>query len=75
MNLLEPMVLIALFFSIAGLFAALAAAVVTVGKLEATWRYSESTSRGSNSKGSRCASVYGRMKRGRDCPTRGRRMR
>jgi hypothetical protein len=75
MHLLEPSVLIVLVFSVAGLAAALAATVVTADKLAGAWQHSEPTARGGGRKprGSRCASVGGRLKRSRDCRVVGRR--
>jgi hypothetical protein len=74
MYLLEPSVLIVLVFGATGLAAALAATVVTADKLAGAWQHSEPTARGgSKPRGSRCASVGGRLKRSRDCTVVGRR--
>jgi hypothetical protein len=73
MHLLEPSVLIAAFFSVAGLITVLAAAVVMADKLASAWHYGESTTRGGKPRGRRCASVGSRPKRSRDCPIIGRR--
>ena len=70
----SPSVLIVLVFSAIGLAAVLAATVVTADKLAGAWQHSEPTARGgSKPRGSRCASVGGRLKRSRDCPVVGRR--
>ena len=73
MHLLELAVIITAVFSVAGLITALAAAVVTVDKLASAWHYSESTTKGSKPRGSRCASVGSKLKRSKDCPVIGRR--
>ena len=73
MHLLEPSVLIVLVFSVGGLIATLAAAIVTADKLAGAWHHSEPPARGRKAKGSRCANVGRRLKRSRDCPVIGRR--
>ena len=72
MHFLEPSILIALVFSVAGLIAALAAAVVAADKLGGAWYYSEPKARGERARGSRCANVGRRLKRSRNCPVIGR---
>lgn len=73
MHLLEPPVLIVLVFTVAGLVAALAAAVVTADKLAGAWHYSEPTERSSKTNGGRCLGLGRRLKRSRDCPAIGKR--
>lgn len=75
MHLLEPPVLIVLVFTVAGLVAALAAAVVTADKLAGAWHHSEPTERSSKTKGGgRCLGLGRRQKRNRrNCPTIGKR--
>ena len=68
MYVLEPSVLITVLFSVAGLIAALAAAVVVADKLREAWYYSEPKARGN-----RCTSIGRRLKRSRDCPVGARR--
>jgi hypothetical protein len=71
-HLSDQAVLIILVFSVAGLITALAAAVVTVDKLASAWHHSESTTKGSKPRGSRCARVGSKLKRSKDCPVIGR---
>jgi hypothetical protein len=73
MHLLEPPVLIVLVFTVAGLVAVLAAAVVTAEKLVGAWHYSEPTTRISKTKGGRCVGLGRRLRRSRDCPAIGKR--
>ena len=73
MHLLEPSVLIVLVFSVGGLIATLAAAIVTADKLAGAWHHSEPPARGRKPRGSRCANVGRRLKRSRDCPVISRR--
>jgi hypothetical protein len=62
MYVLELSVLITIFFSVAGLIAALAAAVVVADKLGGAWYHSEPTARCD-----RCTGIGRRVKRSRDC--------
>ena len=71
MHILELSVLIVLVFSVGGLIATLAAAIVTADKLAGAWHHSEPPARGRKLRGSRCAHVGRRLKRSRDCPVTG----
>jgi hypothetical protein len=75
MHLLEPAFLIVVVFSVGGLVAALAAAVVTVDMLANAGHHSEPTARSSKSKGGRCVGLGRRLKRSRGCPAIGERKR
>ena len=68
MYVLELSVLITLFFSVAGLIAALAAAIVVADKLVGTWYHSEP-----KAVGNRCTGIGRRLKRSEDCPVGARR--
>jgi len=68
MYVLEPSVLITVFFSVAGLIAALAAAVVLTDKFRGAWYHSEPKARGN-----RCTGIGRRLKRSEDCPVGARR--
>jgi len=68
MYVLELSVLITVFFSVAGLIAALAAAIVVADKLVGAWHHSEPKARGN-----RCTGIRRRLRRSRDCPVEARR--
>jgi hypothetical protein len=69
MHFLEPSVVIAVIFSVAGLIATLASAVVATDRLAAAWRNSEPKARGST----RCKGTGRGRSRSRDCPAGARR--
>ena len=68
MHALEPSLLIAVVFSVAGVIATLAAAVVAVDKLRSAWYHSEPKARVN-----RCTSIAHRPRRSKDCPVVARR--